>query len=173
MKVCSLAPIFLLAAAASAVTAQPPAAPQRPPFPDVTLIDTKGGVQPLKATLGRATVINFWATWCGPCRLELPELQALYDELGGKGVVVLAVNVDSPREYVGPYMKRLGLSLPVYFLEPEAEGGLGIRSLPTTVLLDAAGGVVESWAGYSPESMRELREMAEAVAVQKGGRGGK
>jgi thiol-disulfide isomerase/thioredoxin len=166
-----LAPLLTLAAVFAAA-AQPPAAAQRPPFPDVTLIDAKGGVQTLKSVLGRATVINFWATWCGPCRMELPELQALYDELGGKGVVVLAVNVDSPREHVGPYMKRLRLSLPVYFLDPEAEGGLGIRSLPTTVLLDAAGGVVESWAGYSPESMRELRELAEAVAMKRGGKGG-
>ena len=155
-----------------AIAAAAPA-PDRVQFPNLNLIDAKGGVQPLKATLGRATVLNFWATWCGPCRIELPELQELYNELGGKGLVTLAINVDSPRPHVDPFLKRNNLSLPVFFLEPEAEATLGIRSLPTTVLLDAAGKVVETWGGYSPEAMRDLREQTETVLAQTRARGGK
>jgi thiol-disulfide isomerase/thioredoxin len=165
---------FSLAVAglACAIAAAAPA-PDRVQFPNLNLIDAKGGVQPLKATLGRATVLNFWATWCGPCRIELPELQELYNELGGKGLVTLAINVDSPRPHVDPFLKRNNLSLPVFFLEPEAEATLGIRSLPTTVLLDAAGKVVETWGGYSPEAMRDLREQTETVLAQARARGGK
>jgi thiol-disulfide isomerase/thioredoxin len=127
----------------------------------------------LKAALGRVTVLNFWATWCGPCRTELPELQELYNELAGKGVVVLAINVDSPRQHVAPFLKRNNLSLPVFFLEPETEASLGLRSLPTTVLLDADGKVVNVWGGYSEESMRDLRGQAEGLLAQPRGRGGK
>jgi thiol-disulfide isomerase/thioredoxin len=169
MKKSTLTPILigLLSAIAAAASA-----PERQAFPDLTLIDAKGGVQTLKTSLGRATIINFWATWCGPCRLELPELQELYNELAGKGAALLAVNVDSPRAQVAPFLSRNGLSVPVFFLEPEAEATLGIRSLPTTVLLDRDGKVVNVWGGYSPESMRELREQTEALLVQPRGRGG-
>ena len=173
MRMTSFAPLVLSLAAVAAAASPPAPARERAAFPDLNLIDAKGGVQSLQTALGGATVINFWATWCGPCRLELPELQELYNELAGKGAVVLAINVDSPREQVDPFMKRLKLSLPVYFLEPAVEANLGIRSLPTTVLLDAAGKVVETWGGYSPEAMRDLREQTETVLAQARARGGK
>jgi thiol-disulfide isomerase/thioredoxin len=173
MRVTSFAPLLLVLAAVAASASPPAPAQERAAFPDLNLIDAKGGVQSLQSTLGQATIINFWATWCGPCRVELPELQELYNELAGKGAVVLAVNVDSPREHVDPFMKRNKLSLPVYFLEPEVEANLGIRSLPTTVLLDAAGKVVDTWGGYSPDAMRDLRQQTETILAQAGKRGGK
>ncbi len=64
--------------------------------PSIELTDLAGQTVPLKNVLGTATVLNFWATWCGPCRMEMPELQKLSNEFGGKGFVVLAVNVDLP-----------------------------------------------------------------------------
>ena len=173
MKVVSLSLAIAGLACAIATASAPASAPDRIQFPNLNLIDAKGSVQPLKATLGRATVLNFWATWCGPCRIELPELQELYDELAGKGLVTLAINVDSPRAHVDPFLKRNNLSLPVFFLEPEAEATLGIRSLPTTVLLDAEGKVVNVWGGYSQEAMRELRGQTEGLLAQPRGRGGK
>ena len=168
-----VAPFLLCAIVSAGVALAADTVPPRAVFPDLNLISAKGSVQPLKATLGRATVLNFWATWCGPCRIELPELQELYNELAGKGVVVLAINVDSPRQHVDPFLKRNNLSLPVYFLEPEAEATLGIQSLPTTVLLDAEGKVVNVWGGYSQEAMRELRGQTEGLLAQPRGRGGK
>ena len=164
---------MLLAVVSAGTAVAADTAPPRAELPDVNLISAQGSVQPLKATLGRATVLNFWATWCGPCRIELPELQELYNELAGKGVVVLAINVDSPRQHVEPFLKRNNLSLPVFFLEPDAEAALAIRSLPTTVLLDADGKVVNVWAGYSEEAMRDLRGQAEGLLAQSRGRGGK
>jgi len=162
---------FLVSIALSLGAAAQPAG-GRKAFPDFERIDGRGGVQSLKSTLGRATVVNFWATWCGPCRLELPELQELYDELGGRGVAVVTIAVDSPRQHVPLFMKRLNLSLPVYFLEPEAETALAIPSIPTTVLLDEAGKVVEVFVGYSKESMRQLRDQAEGLVAQPRGQGG-
>src|SRR5512140_3682074 len=149
------------------------AAEQRQPFPPIELLDAKGGAQTLKSTLGRATILNFWATWCGPCRLELPELQSLYNELGGRGVVVLAVNVDSPRDQVVPFLTRNRITLPVFFLEEETEATLGIRSLPTTVLLDAEGNVVNGWGGYSQQGVADWRQQAESLLAGTRGREGK
>ena len=165
----SLTALVVLAAAFASAGVEP----QRPQFPDLHLISEKGGVQTLRSSLGQATVLNFWATWCGPCRIELPELQQLYNELASEGVVVLAINVDSPRQLVAPFVRRMQLTLPVFFLEPEAEAGLGLRSLPTTVLLDGEGRVVNVWGGYSEESMRQLLQQTESLLAQSRGRGGK
>jgi cytochrome c-type biogenesis protein len=162
-----------VACALAASAAEPQAKPVRQPFPEIQLLDAKGGVQSLKETLGRATILNFWATWCGPCRLELHELQQVYNELGGRGVVVLAVNVDSPREQVAPFFKRANLSLPVFFLDDETQATLGVRSLPTTVLLDGDGKIVNVWGGYSREGIDQLRQQAESLLAQTRGREGK
>jgi thiol-disulfide isomerase/thioredoxin len=165
---------FLLAVGAScAVCFAASDQPQRRPFPEIDLLDAKGGVQSLKSALGQVTILNFWATWCGPCRLELPELQQVYNEMAAKGVVILAVNVDSPREQVAPFFKRANLSLPVFFLDDETEATIGVRSLPTTVLLDADGMVVNVWGGYSREGILELRQQVDNLLAQARGRGGK
>jgi cytochrome c biogenesis protein CcmG, thiol:disulfide interchange protein DsbE len=158
--------------AATAWPAEPTPSGRRP-FPEIQLLDAQGAAHDLKTILGRVTVLNFWATWCGPCRQELPELQQLYNELGGRGMALLAVNVDSPREQVGPFLKRANLSLPVFFLDEETEATIGIRSLPTTVLLDAEGGIVNIWGGYSREEVLQLREQVEGLLAQTRGRGGK
>jgi thiol-disulfide isomerase/thioredoxin len=162
-----------VACAATAFAAEPQSKTARQAFPEIQLLDAKGGVQSLKASLGRATILNFWATWCGPCRLELPELQQVYNEMGGRGVVVLAINLDSPREQVAPFFKRANLSLPVYFLDDETEATLGVRSLPTTVLLDGEGKIVNVWGGYSREGIDQLRQQAESLLAQPRGREGK
>jgi len=168
-----LAALAIVTGVAGAVCFAGTEAPQRRPFPEIQLLDAKGGVQNLKSALGRATILNFWATWCGPCRLELPELQQVYNEMAGAGIVVLAVNVDSPREQVGPFLKRANLSLPVFFLDEDTEATLGIRSLPTTILLDGEGKIVNVWGGYSREGIQQLRQQAESLLAQARGRGGK
>jgi thiol-disulfide isomerase/thioredoxin len=146
---------------------------QRRPFPPIQIFDAKGAGASITSVLGRATIVNFWATWCGPCRIELPELQQLYNDLAGKGVAMVAINVDSPREQVAPFLKRANLTLPVYFLDDETEASIGVRSLPTTVLLDSEGKVVNVWGGYSREGIAELRRQAESLVAGPSGRGDK
>jgi thiol-disulfide isomerase/thioredoxin len=164
---------FVLATAAAAVCVAGQDQPPRRPFPALQLYDASGGMQELKSVLGRATVLNFWATWCGPCRQELPELQKLYNDLAGQGVVVLAVNIDSPRQMVKPFFDHSNLTLPLFFLDDETEATIGIRSLPTTVLLDAQGMVVNVWGGYSREESEELRRQVEGLLAPARGREGK
>jgi len=134
--------------------------PQRPEFPDLTLTSPSGQIQTLSTFRGTIAVLNFWATWCGPCRMELPELEKVYNELGAKGFVVLAINVEGPRAPVGPFMQRMGLELPVYFADLAEYQALGIGSIPFTVLLDRDGRAVRVYAGYSPAAMADLRKLA-------------
>lgn len=146
----------------------------RPAFPDVTFTDLEGRAVDLKSYQGAVVLLNFWATWCGPCRIELPELQKLYGELGGKGFVVLAVAVDTPIAKVRPFMDRLGLTMPALLLNARAQRTLGIDRIPFSILLDRETKVVQVYPGYSPEIVDDIRRRAEAlVAAGADRQGGK
>lgn len=150
------------------------ASESRPAFPDVAFTDLDGRTVDLKSYQGAVVLLNFWATWCGPCRIELPELQKLYGELGGKGFVVLAIAVDTPVAKVQPYMDRLGLTMPALLLNARAQRALGIDRIPFSILLDRETKVVQVYPGYSPEIMDDIRRRAEAlVAAGADRQGGK
>ena len=145
-------------------------APERgPEFPNILLLPLDGGEPVLMETFrGRPALVTFWATWCGPCRAELPEIQRLYNELGGKGFVVVTINVDRSPAGVGAFMKRLDLALPVYRLEEGMLDRLGVRSIPMSVLVDTDGRVVRLYRGYSPGMVRELRRELEKLLGRDG-----
>ena len=175
--------LAMLAGVAAGAAADEP----RPAFPSIEVSDLTGQAYPLKNFLGTVTVLNFWATWCGPCRLEMPELQKLYNELGAKGLVVLAVDVDLPPiseegvlqqlEFVRPrvqmFLGRAGVTLPVYLVDGKTQAALGLDRIPITFLLDRGGGVVRVYAGYSPESVKDLRQQALGVLAERSVKGGK
>lgn len=109
------------------------------PAPDFELETLSGDSVRLSELRGKPVLINFWATWCGPCRLEMPMIQARYSANKDK-FTVLAVNFDEPVETVRPYVQELGLTFPV-LLDP---GGAvqqlyRVRGYPTSVLVDADG----------------------------------
>jgi thiol-disulfide isomerase/thioredoxin len=92
--------------------------------------------------LGRPVILNFWATWCAPCRLEMPELQRAQAEFGDEGPVVLTINQEESAERVAEFLDEVGLTLPA-LLDSDAEVGkmYGAFFLPTTVIVDQDGRV--------------------------------
>jgi thiol-disulfide isomerase/thioredoxin len=169
-KTISLALLLLLTWASGAVAAE-----ERPAFPEIQLSDLNGKVYQLHDYLGAVTLLNFWAVWCGPCRMELPELQKIYNELGRKGFVVLAIAVDTPKEQVKPFMERLGITLPAMLIDQETQASLGVSRIPFTVLLDRDGKVVQVYPGYSREVVEDIHQRAEALLAgpHTQGQGGK
>jgi thiol-disulfide isomerase/thioredoxin len=169
------------------LTATVAGAQARPAFPPIEVSDLSGQTYSLKNFLGAATVLNFWATWCGPCRIELPELQKLSNELGGKGLVVLAVDVDLPpiseegvaqqlelvRPRIQTFLSRAGITLPVYLVDGPTQAILGLDRIPFSILLDREGGVVRMYPGYSPESFQDLRQQVLGVLAERPKQGGK
>src|SRR5229473_3283072 len=87
---------------------------EEPLFPDLELAGAEGGTIRLSQLKGNVVLLNVWATWCGPCRMELPIVQRMYDRYSDRNFVVLAVNVDANRKNIEPFMKRLNISLPIY-----------------------------------------------------------
>jgi len=128
-------------------------------FPNVTLQPLDGD-QPVKleSFRGKPVLLSFWASWCGPCRWELPEFEKLYDELGGRGFVLLTINVDTNRRAADLFLQRTGLGVPVYRLDTQTLIQLGVDSLPTSVLLDPEGNVAKAYQGYSPNVKDSIRE---------------
>ena len=74
---------------------------------------------------GKVVLLNFWATWCGPCKLEIPDFVELYDQYKDKGFVILGVSVDDSPEQLQAFMKEYGMNYPVLQMTPDVEDAFG------------------------------------------------
>lgn len=107
--------------------------------PPLALKDRSGKVHSLDAYKGKVVLVNFWATWCPPCRKEMPDLEALYQEFKGKGLVVLAVS-DEDRAKVEPFVAEKKYTFPVLLdAGRKVSEQLRIEGIPKTFLYDRAG----------------------------------
>jgi thiol-disulfide isomerase/thioredoxin len=110
--------------------------------PDFTLHDMDGESYKLHDYHGKVVLINFWATWCPPCRKEMPALDALYKKLGGDLFTVLAVNQWEDPDHVFAYTGELNVfpTFPILF-DPESKisAEYGVKGLPTSFLIDTKG----------------------------------
>ena len=155
-----LASVMLTACVAFSVVAMEPPQSAGQEFPNLTLISVDSGeTVELSSLRGRPVLLNFWATWCGPCRVELPELQKLYNELGGRGFVLATINVDRSPEAIGSFLRRTGLAVPVYRINPQALRKLRVRTIPMSILLDPEGRVARVYRGFSPQVMMDIRSL--------------
>ncbi len=137
---------------------------------DFTLKTLKGETVSLKDYRGRLIFLNFWATWCGPCRAEMPSMQRLWEEFKEEDFVILAINIQEESKLVSSFMNERGLSFPVLLDEKgKVARSYGIRGIPTTFFLNPEGEIIgkavgaRDWA--SEESFRLIRELLlEAVS---------
>ena len=108
--------------------------------PDFELTALDGKVVRLSELRGRAVLINFWATWCGPCRIEMPDIQEQY-ETHTPDLVVLAINMDESPELVAPFVNELGLTFPI-LLDPGGKVNrelYTVRGYPSSYFVDKDG----------------------------------
>jgi thiol-disulfide isomerase/thioredoxin len=106
---------------------------------------------------GRVVVLNFWATWCGPCKLEMPALQSLHEDFADEGVVVLGLSTDvGSDEPIRSFLDERGISYSVGRASNEHRRAFGgIRGIPTTFVIDRQGVVQHRVVGYfAPPAMR-------------------
>ena len=136
--------------------------------PDFAVTDLAGRAVRLSALRGSVVVLNLWATWCPPCRDEMPSMQRLYTRLHGKRFELLAVSQDEDgKSAVEPFVKELGLSFPV-LVDPERQVGerYGVWGYPETFVIDRNGYVVERVIGPrewdSPEQVKALEALISA-----------
>lgn len=117
------------------------------PAPDFELAGPGGGVFRLGDYRGQPVLLNFWATWCPPCRSEMPDIEALYRE-APRRFAVLAVNIQEAEGPVRQFVSKYGLTFPVVLdTTGEVTQRYGVSALPTTYFIDADGTVAEAHVG--------------------------
>ena len=131
---------------------------------DFTLKTLKGGTVSLKDYRGRLIFLNFWATWCGPCRAEMPSMQRLWEEFKEEDFVILAINIQEESKLVSSFMNERGFSFPVLLDEKgKVARSYGIRGIPTTFFLNPDGEIMGKAVGArdwdSEESFELIREL--------------
>ena len=145
---------------------------QVPVFPNLTFTALDGVSQiDLESVRGRPVLMTFWASWCGPCRQELPELEKLVDELAEEGFVLITINMDQTPAMGVRFLQQNDIDVPAYRMDLRALTQLGVKALPTNVLLDREGRPVQIYRGYSPEVPGEIRRLILAMdpAPEDGG----
>ena len=126
-------------------------------LPDFTLTTLTGETVNLRQLEGKKIVIvNFWATWCGPCRHEIPDFNSVYSRYRDRGVEILGISVDpSPEVEVPPFIKKIPINYPVLLGSPDLTYRYGIRGLPTTFIIDRHGRITNRIVGMTSASKLE------------------
>ncbi|MGH2619940.1 MAG: TlpA family protein disulfide reductase [Anaerolineales bacterium] len=127
------------------------------PAPDFQLSRADGGSIRLGDYRGKVVLLNFWATWCLPCRSEMPLIQTTYEQLGGQGFVALGVDFDEPAEVVTAFGNELEIGFPL-LLDPggEVQRLYRVVGYPTSVILDREGRITAYHIGILAKSQLDL-----------------
>ena len=132
------------------------AAPSVSSLPDFEVLDKDGNTVKLSDFYGKPILLNFWATWCPPCKAEMPDLQEAYETYGDEVCFVMVNLTDGSRdtvEVVKTFVADNGYTFPVYFdTQSSAAMAYGIYSIPTTFLISADGALLKSKSGMMTAS---------------------
>jgi len=138
------------------------------PAPDFTVPGLGGSQLRLRDFKGQVIVLNFWATWCLPCREEMPAMERLYRRFKARGFTILALSIDARGEdVVAPFVKSLGLTFPVG-LDPRmtVAGEYRMTALPTSIVIDRGGAIVGVGVGArewdSPAAHQVIEQLLES-----------
>jgi thiol-disulfide isomerase/thioredoxin len=163
------APATVLAADPAAPAA-PVAAADRKAVADFALPTLDGKKLRLSEQKGKVVLVSFWATWCGPCKQELPFLDAFATKYADKGLVVFAINTDAPKSQsdVRRVVNQKGLKLPVLL---DAEGAVASKldpqnAMPFTVYIDRAGRVAHTHEGFQPGDEKDVEQRLLALLAE-------
>ena len=134
--------------------------------PNFQLPTLDGDELSLISLRGQVVLVDFWATWCGPCRQKMPALQRLYEEFAGRGVEIVAISVDAQSEKVAPYARSEGLTFPILLGSVTEQVRYRVTGLPTLFVVDQSGVIRYQHVGYVPGSEAALAEEIEALLAE-------
>jgi len=155
----SLRNVFLALGLAGLIVAPVQAKPASGKAPDFTLHSRGGKNLRLSDYRGQIVLINFWASWCGPCRQEMPLLQDLYRRYKKLGFVILGVNVDSDSTKARNYLRDIQVTFPILYDNSNAVSKqFSVNAMPTTVIVDRNGNMRFMHQGYKPGYERDYKK---------------
>lgn len=137
--------------------------------PDFTTEDAAGNRVSSRSFRGRVVLLNFWATWCPPCRLEMPSMERLYGEFRGQGLEIVAVNFMESRELVQAFAREQNLTYPMLLdRQSDIAERYGVMRLPETVVIGRSGEVIAKTTGYKDWYKEDVRELVSALLEDRG-----
>ena len=149
MKLPSLNHLPLLLALALAVGSASAAVQLSSNAPDFTLKSVAGANLRLAEQRGNVVMVNFWATWCGPCRQEMPHLNRIYDKYKSSGFTLLGVNIDDDPRAARELAAKLGVKFPVLLdTDKKVSKAYDLSAMPATLLIDRDGRIRHIHRGY-------------------------
>lgn len=128
------------------------------PAPNLTLPGVKGDIR-LDDYKGKLVYLDFWASWCGPCKQSFPWMNEMQSKYGAKGLVVLAVNLDAKREDADKFLAQTPAGFTVAF-DPKGETAkrYAIKGMPSSALIDGEGRLIVMHAGFREDERKALEE---------------
>ena len=130
------------------------------PAPDFDTVDLKGDVWSLSDLKGKVVFVNFWATWCAPCREEMPSMQRLYEKMPKDKFEMIALFNNDKKPAVRNFVSQLGLTFPIWSDESNIIGArYGLTGLPETLIVDKKGIIREKFIGPAEWDTPETIEM--------------
>jgi thiol-disulfide isomerase/thioredoxin len=167
-RLAALAAGAMLAAAAAAADPSSCEAPGRPAKLDFTLKDLDGRAVRLDVHRGKVILLDFWATWCAPCRLEVPGFVELQGKYGREGFIVLGVSVDETLAPVRRFVSEFGVNYPVLLGagREDLQKAYGpLKGFPTAVLIGRDGRICRQHTGYTRKEVFEaqIRQLLKAA----------
>jgi peroxiredoxin len=132
--------------------------------PDFTLRSVAGTNVRLQEQRGQVVLVNFWATWCGPCRQEMPHLNRLYDKYRSSGFVLLGVNIDDDPRAATDLAGKLGVRFPVLLdTDKKVSRVYDMSAMPATLLIDRDGRIRHIHRGYRDGVERTYEEQVRSL----------
>ncbi len=153
--------LLLIAAVALLLSGCNNKAGARPPAPDFKLMDIHGKEVSLSQYRGSPVILDFWATWCPPCRMSIPELIKIQDEYKDKGLVVLALSLDDPSQASNAYLREFQKEYKINYKILRANQrvlvdyfGYESPAIPTMFFVDRKGRIVNKIVGFRPHAVK-------------------
>jgi len=138
--------------------------PETPQAPDFALRDIEGNILRLSDLRGKVVIVNFWATWCPPCRAEMPSMQRAWETLEEEGIVLLGVNVGEDEDTIFLFTANYPVEFPLLLDQDSAViGAWPVRGLPTTFVVDPQGRLVYRAIGGREWDDPELLALVRAL----------
>lgn len=138
------------------------------PAPDFSLQSLDGSTVRLSDLKGQVVLINFWATWCAPCREEMPLLDAIYQKYNRLGVELLGINVEDDASGAQEYLNETPVTFPILF-DPDGRVSkqYQVKAMPSTILVDRHGNVRHIHYGYKPGYENDYQDQIRALVREK------
>jgi len=130
--------------------------------PDFSLIGMDEKIHTLKDLEGKFLLVNFWATWCSPCKIEMPTLEAIHKQMNNDKFTVIGIHVGPGPENIKNYLKLNPISFPI-FIDMDLEYDWGVPGLPTTFLISPKGEMLYRAVGKRDFSSKAMQDFLEKI----------